>query len=100
METLLLSNAAAFFTAVRVDLFGGAIEQTQVDGINSILQAWPEGTDPRFVAYGLATAYHETARTMEPIAEWGQGPGQGLRHPLRSLPTVLLRARPGAADLA
>jgi len=27
METLLLSNAAAFFAALRVDLFGGAIEQ-------------------------------------------------------------------------
>ncbi len=51
METMLLSNPAAFFAAVRVDLFGGAIEQTQVDGINSILGAWPEGTDPRFVAY-------------------------------------------------
>ena len=81
METLLLSNAAAFFAALRVDLFGGAIEQTQVDGINSILQAWPEGTDPRFVAYGLATAYHETVRTMEPIAEWGRGQGKayGIR---------------------
>ncbi len=76
METMLLSNAAAFFAAVRVDLFGGAIEQTQVDGINSILGAWPEGTDPRFVAYALATVFHETARTMEPIAEWGRGQGK------------------------
>lgn len=69
METMLLSNPEAFLAAVRVDLFGGAIDQTQVDGINSVLEAWPEGTDPRFVAYGLATAYHETARTMQPIAE-------------------------------
>jgi hypothetical protein len=69
METMLLSNPAPFFAAVRVDLFGGAIEQTQVDGIKSILEAWPEGTDARFVAYALATVFHETARTMEPIAE-------------------------------
>jgi putative chitinase len=81
METMLLSNPAAFFAAVRVDLFGGAFEQTQVDGINSILKAWPEGTDPRFVAYGLATAYHETARTMEPIAEWGRGQGKAYGIP-------------------
>jgi hypothetical protein len=27
------------------------------------------------MAYARATAYHETARTMEPIAELGQGPG-------------------------
>jgi hypothetical protein len=52
MVTMLLSNPAAFFGAVCVDLFGGVIEQTQVDGINSILEAWPEGTDPCFVAYG------------------------------------------------
>ena len=75
METPLLSNAASFFAAVRVDLFGGAIEQTQVDGINSILQAWPEGTDPRFVAYGLATAYHETG--ADDGADRRMGPGQG-----------------------
>ena len=48
----------------------------KVDGINAILGAWPEGTDPRFVAYALATAYHETARTMAPIAEWGRGQGK------------------------
>lgn len=51
METMLLSNPEAFFAAVHADLFGGAIEQTQADGINSILGAWPEGRDPRFVAY-------------------------------------------------
>ncbi len=81
MVTMLLSNPAAFFGAVCVDLFGGVIEQTQVDGINSILEAWPEGTDPCFVAYGLATAYHETGRTMEPIAEWGRGQGEAYGIP-------------------
>ena len=85
METMLLSNPAAFFAAVGVDLFGGVLKQTQVDGINSILGAWPEGTDPRFVAYALATVFHETARTIEPIGGVGPGPGQALRRRLRPL---------------
>ena len=73
---MLLSNPAAFFAAVGAELFAGALAQTQVDGINAILAAWPDGTDPRWAAYGLATAFHETARAMEPVPEWGRGQGK------------------------
>ena len=73
---MLLSNPAASFAAVRAELFAGALAQTQVDGINAILAAWPDGTDPRWAAYGLATAFHETARAMEPVPEWGRGQGK------------------------
>ena len=73
---MLLSNPADFFAVLRVTLFAGGLAQTQVDGINAILEALPDGTDPRWAAYALATAHHETGRTMEPIAEWGRGQGK------------------------
>jgi putative chitinase len=63
-----ISNPDAFFASVR-DQFGG-LEQDQVDGLNALLPAmaaWPVS----FVAYALATAWHETAATMQPIHERG-----------------------------
>lgn len=64
----------SFFDAARARPFGGTLTQGQVDGINAILDAWesrPEFTDPRWLAYMLATAKHETANTMQPIGEYG-----------------------------
>lgn len=61
----------AFFNSVRSSLFGGRLTQPQVDGMNAIFQAWNfygDG-DRRKLAYILSTAYHETARTMEPVRE-------------------------------
>lgn len=63
----------AFFNAVRSSLFGGKLTQAQVDGMNALERAWRargDGNLQRF-AYVLATAYHETARTMQPIYEKG-----------------------------
>jgi putative chitinase len=72
---MLLQDPKAFFEVVRVELFGGSIAQDEVDGINAILDAWAASpvTDWRWTACALATAYHETARRMEPIAEYGRG---------------------------
>ena len=67
-------NRRAFFDAVRASLFNGTLNQKQVDGQTAILDAWegrPEFTDKRWLAYMLATAYHETAQTMQPIGEYG-----------------------------
>lgn len=36
-----------------------------------IVKAWPPGTDRRWIAYALATAWHETAHTLRPITEYG-----------------------------
>lgn len=59
-------NTAAFFDAARASF--GRLRQSQVDGINAILIA--AGGRPRsHVAYLLATAWHETARTMQPVRE-------------------------------
>jgi len=61
--------SAALFDVLR-RLAGGALTQTQVDGINTLLAA-PEtrGWDRRWVAYALATAWHETGGRMQPVRE-------------------------------
>ena len=73
---MLLSNPAAFFAVLRATLFARGLAQSQVDGIDAVLEACPEGTDLRWAAYALATAFHETGRTMQPIPEWGRGQGK------------------------
>jgi len=61
---------AEFFEAVR-PLFGGSLSQAQVDGFGIIFEAWRKvgSGNERDLAYILATAYHETARTMQPVRE-------------------------------
>jgi len=71
-------NRELFFSVVRPRLFNNAMTQSQVDGINSILDAWESGYatyDRRWLAYALATTQHETGATMQPIEEWGKGKG-------------------------
>lgn len=64
----------AFFDGVRQPLYGGALDQGQVDGIEANLHHWetnyPAG-NLQHLAYIMATDYHETARTMQPIPERG-----------------------------
>lgn len=48
----------------------GSLNQKQVDGINALLKA-SEGLPVKHRAYILATAWHETAFTMQPIVERG-----------------------------
>jgi putative chitinase len=67
-------NAAAFFDVIRGSLFGGSLNQGQVDGHNIIGNVCSvAGLDPVLEqsAYVLATVYHETAQTMQPIEEYG-----------------------------
>lgn len=60
----------AFFDAVRGPLFGGSLSMPQVYGMEAILdRALAVGTPLRHLAYMLATAFHETAKTMQPILE-------------------------------
>lgn len=67
------SHSAAFFAASRTAPFGGSLSQSQVDGINALLNAWASlgDGDNRKLAYVLATTFHETAQTMQPIYEEG-----------------------------
>lgn len=68
---------AAFFDRVRDAPFGGKLSQPQVDGMNILASTWARDGDgnAQKLAYILATVFHETAETMQPIAEYGHGAG-------------------------
>ena len=71
-------NRDFFFTQVRRSMFSGALSQSQVDGLNGILDGWEakySTDDDRWLAYALATTYHETDQHMQPIEEYGKGRG-------------------------
>lgn len=74
-------DRAAFFAAVRKAPFAGPMKQGQVDGLNAILDAAPADLAAEPLAYCLATAFHETARTMRPIEEYGRGKGKSYGVP-------------------
>lgn len=73
----------AFFSAIKRPVVYGRttlaplftkMSQSQVDGLNSLLDAFEAAgvSDPRHIAYMLATAYHETAQAMLPVMETRQ----------------------------
>ena len=66
-------NKAAFFDAAR-PIFGGRLTQGHVEGMDFLLdyraKYYPQVTDAQ-MAYILATAYWETAHTMQPVTEYG-----------------------------
>jgi hypothetical protein len=69
-RTRALSKPDAFFAAIREPLFAGKLSASQVGGINAKLKAmgaagWPVS----YAAYGMATSYWETAKTMQPVRE-------------------------------
>lgn len=72
-----------FYQSVRHSIFGGKLTQKQVDGLNTILSEWERQglADLRWLAYMLATTYHETAATMQPIEEYGKGKGRKYGKP-------------------
>ncbi len=79
-------NREHFFEVIRNGLFHGKLNQSQTDGITAILNEWEANYgnyDDRFLAYMLATTFHETATTMQPIAEYGKGAGHpyGIPNP-------------------
>jgi hypothetical protein len=63
-------NLQTFYTNI-MPLFGGSLSQQQVDGFKIIFEAWRKvgSGNERDLAYILSTAYHETARTMQPVRE-------------------------------
>lgn len=63
-------NRKVFFDEIRQSVFGGFLEQTQVDGVNACLDyAELMKLSPQFACYGLATARHETDAKMQPVRE-------------------------------
>lgn len=67
-------NRKFYFDSVREHPFGGKLTGKQVEGLSAILDTWeamPDPKDDRWLAYMLATAFHETATSMQPIKEFG-----------------------------
>jgi putative chitinase len=62
-------NRAAFFAAVRSSLFGGRLNGGQVQGLDALLDTAPAEMPLEHLAYCLATAFHETNETMQPVVE-------------------------------
>lgn len=65
-----LQQPAMFFDALRYGLLGPSLSESEVEGCNAILAAC-KGWTMAWTAYALATAYHETAHSMQPIKEFG-----------------------------
>lgn len=60
-----------FYDAIR-PMFGAELSTKEFQGIDAVLKAF--NTYPiEYAAYALATVYHETAKTMQPIEEYGRG---------------------------
>jgi putative chitinase len=66
-----LMDRKLFYAAVRNSLFAGKLTQAQVEGMEAIFDEWDKSgaTDPRWLAYILATAHHETGARFAPIEE-------------------------------
>ena len=66
-----MNSEAKFYDALRAGkLLGPTLSPAEVAGLSSILTAMA-GTPLAWAAYAFATAYHETAHTMQPIDEYG-----------------------------
>ena len=64
-------DESVFFHHIRIALLK-SLNQSQVDGLKAKLAVIAD-LPVTYQAYILATAYHETAHTMQPIAEYGKG---------------------------
>lgn len=67
-----------FFDTIGRSLFNGRLSLNRRDGIETKLSTFDVYgiTDERWRAYMLATSYHETGGTMQPVEETGKGKGR------------------------
>ena len=67
----MLRNPGAFYDWLRAnDMLGPTISSSEFEGLEALTTA-ARGFPSPWCAYMLATAYHETAHTMQPIREHG-----------------------------
>lgn len=69
-----LTHPESFFKVARRIMYPTALKQAHVDGMNTLVTSW-EGTDPRYLAYTLATAKRECMFHLS-IREVGRGAGK------------------------
>jgi putative chitinase len=67
-------NRQIFYTRFKTNI-QPRFTNSQLQGFEAIFNEWDrlKLTDIRHLAYMLATAWHETAKTMQPIEEYGKG---------------------------
>lgn len=74
-----MPDNSKFFEIVK-PLFGKFTER-QVKALDFLLVKSRAFTDVKHKAYFMATIFHETAKTMEPINEYGKGKGKSYGKP-------------------
>jgi len=92
-------NRPQFYTIFKTKF--GRFKTSQFNGFEVIFNEWDKRGihDFRFLAYMLATAWHETATTMQPIREYGRGKGKPYGSKIKHsgvkylLPNVLFYGR-------
>lgn len=75
-------NKEAFYGNIKNSLFHGILSQPQIEGMEAILDA-SAIVSTNELAYILATIYHETAKTMQPIEEYGKGKNRTYGHKVK-----------------
>lgn len=79
-DALLCSGKQLSYDWQKLRQHFGSLKQSQVDGFIAVIDAINQyngaAINPLYAAYMLATAWHETAHTMLPIAEYGKGKGR------------------------
>ena len=85
-------NTKSFYDSVRADLFKGKISSKQFEGMEAVFPEYERlcVNDLRKLAYIFATIYHETSKTIQPIAEYGKGKGYDYGKKLRMNRTTYL----------
>ncbi|MGJ7040485.1 hypothetical protein J2Y63_003750 [Shinella sp. BE166] len=80
-------DRSKLYASLRTSLFKGGVSQTQVNGIEGILDAFATHGDgkPDTLAYALATAYHETGTRMVPVREGFASTDAGARAAVNKL---------------
>lgn len=69
-------NEIAFHNRLKTYNLFTKVNAHQLNGMLAIIEHWESNkllTDKRWLAYMLATVYHETGKTFEPIEEIGHG---------------------------
>lgn len=80
-------NRKPFFDAIRKSLFPSGLSQSQVNGINDLLDEWFASPfkDHRHLAYILAGVHHETGARMVPVREGFASTDEGARAAVKKL---------------
>lgn len=78
-----LEDPKKFYDHLRAThVLGPSLTAGEVQGCEALLAAMGHGLwGIGWTAYGLATAYHETAGTMQPLREYGRGKGKSYGKP-------------------